>query len=108
MEYNKSRELLNRLKLSLQKMYGNRLKELILYGDYAKIENPVKNQIKLVAVLNDPEISVFNEIDQLENIINPLNKEYNCELDVLPTTFQRYEDISQGLFLNVRKEGIPI
>ncbi len=68
-----------------EKLYGNRLKNIILYGSYAKDRATKDSDIDL-AVLLDGDVAPGEEIDRMIDIITDLNLNYGVLLSVYPVS----------------------
>jgi predicted nucleotidyltransferase len=90
----------------LRRIYGARLKKLILYGSWARGTATEDSDIDLAVVL-EGQVSVGREIDRLVDFITDMNLEYNVLVSIYPVTEDDYESLKSPLLLNVRKEGIP-
>lgn len=99
------REILNELKTELSNLYGNTLKQVILYGSYARDEATEHSDIDLVIVL-DGKIAPGREIDRMIDIISDLNIKYGVLISIYPVSETDYKTVNSPLLLNVRKEGV--
>lgn len=68
-----------------EKLYGNRLKNIILYGSYAKDRATKDSDIDLAVVL-DGDVAPGEEIDRMIDIITDLNLNYGVLLSVYPVS----------------------
>lgn len=90
-----------------EKLYGSRLKNIILYGSYVKDRATEDSDIDLVVVL-DGDVAPGEEIDRMIDIITELNLNYGILLSVYPVSEKKFNTVDSPLLLNVRKEGIPV
>ena len=93
------------LKKELSNLYGSALKQVILYGSYARSEATEHSDIDLVIVL-EGRIAPGSEIDRMIDIINNLNIKYEVLISVYPVSETDYKTVNSPLLLNVRKEGV--
>jgi len=105
MEKVKAKEAIDEFKRELRKLYGGRLKSLILYGSYARGEATVDSDIDLLVVL-EGEVYPGEEIDRMIDIITEINLKYNVLISVYPVSEENYEKLNSPLLMNVRKEGV--
>jgi len=98
--------ILEEFKKELEKLYGTRLKNVILYGSWARGDATEESDIDLLIVL-EGEISPGAEIDRMIDIITGINLKHDVLLSIYPISEQDYSAIQSPLLLNVRREGIP-
>jgi len=99
-------QILKEFKEELKKLYGKRLKNIILYGSYARGKATQDSDIDLAIVL-DGDVVVGKEIDRLIDIVTRINLEYGVLLAVYPVSEKNYTTLNSPLLLNVRREGVP-
>ena len=100
-------EKLADFKRKLQKLYGERLKHIILYGLWARGEATVASDIDLLIVLKG-QVNPGQEIDRLIDTVTDFNLEHNELLSIYPLSEETYTTVSSPLLINVRREGVPI
>lgn len=98
--------ILREFKNKVAKLYGDRLKEVILYGSYATGRANQDSDIDLAIVL-DGNVKVGKEIDRLIDIITEINLNYSVLLSVYPVSEKDYNSLKSPLMMNMRREGIP-
>ena len=100
-------EILKKAKAVLQKIYGKRLKGVILYGSYARGEAVEGSDIDLLVLLDNME----NPIDELEKCsiqIHQLDLAYDTLISMIPFDLNQYNTRKLPIIMNAKKEGIPI
>ena len=100
-------EILKELKAGVLKLYGNRLKGIVLYGSWARRQANEDSDIDLMIVLAC-DVAAGKEIDRLIDIITDLNLKYNVLLSVYPVSEKDYKSVNSPILLNIRKEGIAV
>ncbi|MFH1538379.1 MAG: nucleotidyltransferase domain-containing protein [bacterium] len=100
-------ELLHKLKASLQALYGNRLKSLILYGSEARGEAEPDSDIDLLAVLEGP-VDVGREIRETVHATYPLQLETYRSIHIMPVNADDFAAGRCNLYREVQREGVPI
>jgi predicted nucleotidyltransferase len=100
------KNILEEFKGEIEKLYGTRLKKVILYGSWARGDATDESDIDLLIVL-EGKIVPGAEIDRTIDIITEINLKYDVLLSVYPISEQDYSVINSPLLINVRKEGIP-
>ena len=101
------KKVLEEFKKEIKKLYGDRLKQIILYGSYARGDATEDSDIDLLIVL-EGEVSPGKEIDRMIDIITEINMKYGVLISVHPVSEEVYKKIKSPLLINVRREGIPI
>lgn len=99
--------ILQRLKATLRQLYGARLHEMILYGSYARGDAGEGSDLDILLVLenvHDP----LAEREQLSTLLWQLSLEQHMVFSVLPVDAQVFQYRNSPLFLNIKREGIPI
>jgi predicted nucleotidyltransferase len=87
-------------------LYGDRLRQVILYGSWARDEATEESDIDVAVVLAD-EVRPGTEIDRMIDIITDINLEYGVLLSVYPVSEEGYRTVNSPLLMNIRREGIP-
>ncbi len=101
------KRLLAELKKGLEKLYGNRLKGLILYGSYARGDQREGSDLDILVILNDFERAPI-ELDRTSDLFCDLSLEYEITVSLM---FMREKDwltADKPLLRNVRVEGVPV
>ena len=98
--------ILREFREKTEKLYGKRLKNIILYGSYARGKATQDSDIDLAIVL-EGDVVVGKEIDRLIDIVTKINLEYGVLLAVYPVSEKNYTTLNSPLLLTVRREGVP-
>ena len=93
-------------KVKVGELYGKRLKNVILYGSYARGEATDDSDIDMAVVL-EGDISPGREIDRMIDIITDMNLKHNILISIYPVSEIDYLTLKSPLLMNVRKEGVP-
>ena len=102
--------ILNEVARDTKALYGNKLKEILLYGSYARGEYDNESDIDLM-VLIDVEESELRQYDKkLNNIINEIGYRHLKVLSILDLTCERLKKWVDVVpfYKKVRDEGIVI
>jgi predicted nucleotidyltransferase len=102
----KIKEILKEFRQEIEKLYGKRLKDVILYGSWARGEAKEESDIDLLVVLKG-EVMPGKEIDRMIDIITEINLKYSVLLSIFPVSEEEYSTLNSPLLINVRKEGMP-
>ncbi len=89
-----------------KKLYGSRLKNIVLYGSWARGTATEDSDIDLAVVLAG-DVAPGAEIDRMIDIITDINLNNNVLISVYPVSEKNYNTINSPLLLNLRREGIP-
>jgi predicted nucleotidyltransferase len=99
-------EVLREFKKEVRKLYGRRLKKVILFGSWARGEATEESDIDLLIVLGD-EVIPGREIDRMIDIITDMNLKYGVLISVHPVSEEDFYKLKSPLLINVRREGVP-
>ena len=102
----KNEKILKEFKSQIRSLYGNRLKEIILYGSWARGEATKDSDIDLIVILQG-SVEPGKEIDYMIDIITDINLKYNVLLSVYPVSDKDYVTLMSPLLMNARREGVP-
>ncbi|MGB9714804.1 MAG: nucleotidyltransferase domain-containing protein [Thermodesulfovibrionales bacterium] len=100
------REILKEFKEEIEKLYGKRLKSIILYGSWARGDATEDSDIDVLIVL-EGKIIPGKEIDRMIDIITDINLKYRVLMSVYPISEEDYSTINSPFLINVRREGVP-
>ncbi|MFC1677851.1 nucleotidyltransferase domain-containing protein [Planctomycetota bacterium] len=98
--------ILKEFRESIEQLYGKKLKDIILYGSYARKQATKDSDIDLAVVING-DIAAGEEIDRMIDIVTDINLDYGVLISVYPVSAKDYAAVNSPLLLNLRKEGIP-
>jgi predicted nucleotidyltransferase len=98
--------VLKPLRAEIQRLYGNRLKSIILYGSWARGEETEDSDIDLLVVL-EGEVHPWTEIDRMIDVITEANLRHSVVISVYPVSVEDYSTLDSPLLVNVRREGVP-
>ena len=99
--------VLKEIKRTLQKIYGKRLKKIILYGSYARGEANENSDLDLLVVLKEME-NICEELDRISRPLGEIDLKYDTLTSIIPVKAEDFEQKNFPLFLNARREGIEI
>ena len=97
--------ILARLKQELKKHYGDRLKQLIMFGSQARGDAHPDSDIDVLVVLKG-EVNAGEEIEKTGPIIARLSLEKDAVISCIFMDECRFIHRSGPLLRNIRKEGI--
>ena len=101
-------QIANEYKSSLQNLYGKDFAELILFGSYARGDFNKESDIDFAIVLKKAVVSPAEEILKTSSIGVQLELKYGIMLSTLPVSIEKKQTSMQGVYQDIRKEGIVI
>jgi predicted nucleotidyltransferase len=99
-------QILKEFRGRVGKLYGKRLKGIVLYGSWARGQATDDSDIDLAIVL-EGNVIAGEEIDRLIDIITDINLDYGVLISVYPVSEEDFASLNSPLLLNVRREGVP-
>jgi len=96
------------VKAELQRLYGDRLAKVILYGSYARGDYPEESDIDFLVVLKDEEIDVGQELRTMSHPLYKISYDNDIYISKHPTTLKRLQNSQFLFFKNIRREGIEV
>ena len=96
--------VLKEFRAEIEKLYGKRLKNIILYGSWARGEATEDCDIDVVIIL-EGHVKPGREIDRMIDIITDINLKYGVLMSVYPVAKKDYSTLKSPLLLNVRRDG---
>ena len=98
--------VLEKFKREITKIAGDNLKNMILFGSYARDEAMKYSDIDIVLIFqNEPSIEIKNRIREISNSLSLQYDVVIAEFLLTQSEFQKYKT---PFLLNVRKEGIAL
>lgn len=100
------KKILKEFREQIEDLYGKRLKDVILYGSWARGEATEESDIDMVIIL-EGKVVPGKEIDRMIDIITEINLKYGVLISVYPVSEEDYSATNSPLLINIRREGIP-
>jgi predicted nucleotidyltransferase len=97
--------ILEEIKKRLKRIYGKRLKSIILYGSYARGDADEGSDIDLIVLLDDMSDPV-TEIEKFSDAIWELDLEYDTVISIIPFDEKKFKKRRLPIIMNAKKEGI--
>lgn len=91
----------------LQRVYGDRLVAVILYGSCARGEESDESDIDLLVLLKDIG-DFWKEVHQISEIESQVHEllDYQVFISAIPVRAEDFYQKQLPIFMNVKKEGI--
>jgi predicted nucleotidyltransferase len=99
--------ILAELRMQFEKMYGERLVHLVLYGSQARRDALPGSDVDVLVVLAG-SVEPATEIDRVSPITAALSLEHDIVISCVYISEERYLQENSPLLLNVRREGIAV
>ena len=102
-----SHSVLRECRKTLARLYGKRLKGLVLYGSSARGRATAESDIDLLVLLEGP-VNVSHEIHRIWQVLYPVQLRSDRVISVMPADASAYGKGSYALYANVQRHGIPV
>lgn len=99
--------ILNEIREELQKIYLHRLKEMILFGSYARGDFGEDSDIDIALLLEGLKDS-YVEREKYFPVICRISLEHDTVVSVIPFDYWEFQVKRTPLILNVQKEGVHL
>lgn len=99
--------ILANVKQSLQTLYGEQLKAVILYGSQARKDTHEFSDIDILVVL-DAQINPYREIDRTSEFIAQLCLDNDIVISRHFISSEKFQNASNPFLQNIRKEGVLV
>ena len=86
-------------------IYAQRVKELILFGSYARGDYEIGSDIDLLLLL-DHFGDIETERARYMPAVCELSLKYDTVVSVIPMEYETYQTMKTPLILNVKREGV--
>jgi len=99
------RQLLNQIKENLIKLYGEKIKEVILYGSHARGEATGDSDVDVLVIV-DKSLNPFEVRKALSDLLFDILLEQGELVSVIAVPENLFENYNSPFVLNVKKEGV--
>lgn len=99
------RVLIQRIRSRLEPVYGDRLKEVVLYGSVARGDADAESDVDVLVVLD--EVKHYGEcLRRNIEALYPLSEKMGRRISAKPVAERQYREAECPLYRNARREGI--
>ena len=102
------KQISDEFKVELQKLYGDELAALILFGSHARGDFNADSDIDFAVVLKNTSIKTSTEIFRISPTSSELGLKYSELISIYPISSQRLNTSQMPIFQEIRKDGIYI
>jgi len=99
--------ILSELRLRLERLYGQRLASLVLYGSQARADAEPGSDIDVLVVL-EGAVDPGREIARTESDVADLCLTHGVVLTCLFVSREQFAEEQSPLLINVRREGVTV
>lgn len=101
-------QLAQEYKAVLKELYGDELAELVLFGSYARGEQRNESDVDFAIVFHDAHKRSADDKLKTSALASRLSLKYGLVISSLPVSLHKKQTSMQGVYQDIRKEGIPI
>ena len=102
------KQLAEEYKEGLRALYGDELVELILFGSYARGDQHEESDVDFAVVLRSAATRTATEVLKISPLASDLYFKYGLMVSALPVSLQKKQASMQGVYQNIRMEGIVV
>jgi len=96
---------LRSFKAGIRRIYGKRLKQVLLFGSWARKDARDDSDVDIAVVLGGA-VRSGREIDRMIDLVTRINLEHGVLLAVYPLSESDLRSLQSPLLMNIRKEGV--
>lgn len=98
-------DVIAQLRQELAELYGDRFRDLLLYGSYARGDQTEGSDIDLLLLLDGPVVT-SREISRVTKISAPISLAHDILLAVMPVDYEAYQTGKTSFLRTVRKDAV--
>jgi uncharacterized protein len=95
-------------KAALQELYGDDLAELVLFGTYARGDQHDESDVDFAVVFRDNHPRTLEDKMKISSLGAHLSLKYGLMVSSLSVMLNKKQTSMQGVYQEIRKEGIAI
>ena len=95
---------------AMKELFGLKLKEVILFGSYARNQQNEESDIDIIVLVNEDKMKLKLYSHAVAEAVTELNLKYDLVLSVILQNTAEYEEYKEVLpfFINIQREGVPL
>lgn len=101
-------QIAKEFKEELEKLYGDELADLILFGSHARGDFHEESDIDFAVVLKNPATTSTSEIMKVSDVVNDLSLKYGQLINYIGNPKFKLTQSNLGIYQEIRKDGIRI
>lgn len=91
----------------LRQSYGDRLKDVILFGSVARGQDTPESDIDLLVLLDEP-FDYWTDLKNIVDLLHPLQLESQHYISPKPARYDDYKRQSLQFYKNIKREGVSL
>ncbi len=99
--------LLERLRLGLDQLYGERIEHMVLFGSRARGDAREDSDYDVALFLRDLGPSIWDDLDRIAQVTQPILEESGVVVNVIPIGADRYVKRTP-LMHEIRHDGLEL
>lgn len=102
--------ILSDVKEEILRLFGDKLRQLILYGSYARDEQDPESDIDIMILVDENESTLRKYNYKIADIMTDLSLKHDTFVSLTEETYNRYNEYLDVLpyFRNIYDEGVEI
>ncbi|MGN0482050.1 MAG: nucleotidyltransferase domain-containing protein [Lachnospiraceae bacterium] len=94
----------------LKKIYGSYMRQIILYGSYARGDYTIDSDIDIMILLDLTDLEIKRYRHQLSNITFDFNMDYDLDIKPIAKSEEQYKKWVKNypFYANVNREGVTL
>lgn len=104
------KEILDKVVSFSQDIFNDKLRDVILFGSYARGDFDEESDIDILVVVNLPAEEMYKYREELDSVCGELLFDYGIPISILEKDYATYNKYSEILpfYKNIAKEGVKI
>lgn len=99
--------ILKELRAALERLYGSRLQDLVLFGSFARGQEREGSDLDVAMILDDFD-RPWPEIERTGPEVSRLSLQYGLTISLIPVRSKDWAGRDTPLLLALRAEGVPV
>lgn len=102
--------LIEKYVLEIQKIYGEHLKKVILYGSYARGDFRADSDVDIMILLDISDMDIKNYRHQLSDMTYDFNMDYDLDIKPIAKSEDHFNKWVENypFYANINKEGVML